>query len=412
MPGTRQEVMRMLIAWVTEASPDISIYWLAGLAGTGKSTINRSFCEQVARLRNCRVVSFFASKNDVKRRNPFLVLYTFVYELAIIHGGFRGHLLNALRGHPNIKHRLMREQVETLLARPLEASISHSTTFPTLVFTIDALDECDDKLWSQVATLILETTRTLAGFPCKLLVTSRLEEPIRKMFDSLPNKTTRFLHDLNKNQVAADVRRVWEEGFKDIVAAFDVNPLPWPADEAKRHLTERTGHLFIFASTVLKYIGDPKVCEPEIRLQQILEQGAVMKSDNPYADIDQIYLQILDSATYDSRKLVSLKICKRLRSIVGAVCFLQNPLSVSDLAGLLKLSKVTVERDVSELAAVLVQHEDGNISHTGTVRLLHPSFRDFLLDTSRCEDVRFASAPRSSYAMYRITEHYAQERYM
>jgi hypothetical protein len=390
MQGTREGVLASLIVWVTLKSPDISVYWLSGLAGTGKSTINRSFCEQVARLSQYYVLSFFASKNDVKRRDPFSILYTFVYELAITHAGFRGHLLDALRRHPKIKHGSMREQVETLLARPLEATISRSTIFPTLVFTIDALDECHDTLQSEAAALIRETTRSLAGLPCKLLVTSRPEEPILEMFNSLPNKDTQFLHDLNQDEVAADVRLVWEAGFKNIVTTLRVKPLPWPTDEAKRHLIERTGYLFIFASTVLRYVGDPEVREPQIRLQQVLEKRAVMKSDNPYADIDQIYLQILNSSTYDSTKRVSPTICERLRLIVGAVCFLQYPLSESDLAALLKLSESAVERDVSKLSAVLVRHKDGDISHASTVRLLHPSFRDFLLDTGRCEDVRFS----------------------
>jgi hypothetical protein len=232
----------------------------------------------------------------------------------------------------------------------------------------------------------------LKNLPIKLVVTSRLEEPILKMFDSLPNKDTRFLHDLNKNEVAADVQLVWKAGFRHIVDTLGVKPLPWPTDKVIRDLTKRTGYLFIFASTVLKYVGDREVCQPKTRLQQVLKQGEVMNSSNPYAGIDQIYLQILDSATYDSDNLVNTTICERLRLIVGSVCLIQHPLSVSDLAILLDLSESehAVERDISKLAAVLVRHSDGNISHASTVRLLHPSFRDFLLDTGRCKDKRFS----------------------
>jgi hypothetical protein len=375
--------------WSVKPTDSFCIYWLAGPAGTGKTSIANTYCEQMAANSDVWVNSFFVSKNSVERRNPFRILYTLVCELAYRNSIIRKNVFLAMDSDPSIKARSIKDQVERLLAHPFAAA-HHAGKTQSLILVIDALDECDTFDGVNGSHLISTLACALKDLPIKLVVTSRLEKPILEMFDSLPNKDTRLLHDLNQDEVAADVRLVWEAGFKDIVTTLRVKPLPWPTDEVKRHLIDRTGYLFIFASTVLRYVGDPEVHEPQIRLQQVLEQKAVMKSENPYVDIDQIYLRILDNATYDSSKRVNPNICKRLRLMVGAVCLLQYPLSTSDLAALLKLSDGVVERDVSKLAAVLVQHKDDDISHTSTVRLLHPSFRDFLLDTGRCDDMRFS----------------------
>jgi hypothetical protein len=376
--------------WSLETLDAFCLYWLAGLAGTGKTTIAKTYCEQMAGNSNIWVNSFFISKNLVERRNPFRILYTLVCELAYRNNIIRKNVLVAIDSDPSIKARSIQVQVKSLLAHPF-ATAHRAGKTQSLILVIDALDECDTVDGVDGSLFISILASALKDLPIKLVVTSRLEEPILKMFDSLPNKDTRFLHDLNQDEVAADVQLVWKAGFKRIVDTLGIKPLPWPTDEVIRDLTERTGYLFIFASTVLKYVGDREVCEPKKRLQQVLKQGEVMKSNNPYAGIDQIYLQILDSATYDSDNLVNTTICERLRLIVGAVCLLQYPLSVSNLAILLELSESerAVERDVTKLAAVLVRHKDGNISHASTVRLLHPSFRDFLLDTGRCKDKRF-----------------------
>jgi hypothetical protein len=48
---TREDVLAAMFSWLTEPSPlssSMSIFWLAGLAGTGKSSIIKTFCQRIS----------------------------------------------------------------------------------------------------------------------------------------------------------------------------------------------------------------------------------------------------------------------------------------------------------------------------------------------------------------------------
>ena len=62
-----------------------------------------------------------------------------------------------------------------------------------------------------------------------------------------------------------------------------------------------------------------------------------------------------------------------------------SPLSASSLSTLLHLPKGHVDQTLDDLHAILDIPED----QTRPLRLHHPSFRDFLLNKSRCDDSKF-----------------------
>jgi adenylylsulfate kinase-like enzyme len=65
MPGTRVKFLADLEAWAVD---DISskVYWLVGMAGTGKSTISHSLCE-ILDGKNMLGASFFLFSGIGKR---------------------------------------------------------------------------------------------------------------------------------------------------------------------------------------------------------------------------------------------------------------------------------------------------------------------------------------------------------
>ncbi|KAH8621457.1 Vegetative incompatibility protein [Alternaria alternata] len=76
---------------------------------------------------------------------------------------------------------------------------------------------------------------------------------------------------------------------------------------------------------------------------------------------------------------------KQFRQIVGAVVTMQDPLSVASLAELLRKDVATLRRTLANLQSVL----DVPDADSSVIRLLHPSFRDFLLSPSRCSSPQF-----------------------
>lgn len=239
LEGTRTSIIESMLDWAVSPSSVFSIYRLGGLAGTGKSTIAKTFCENAIALEQFRVVTFFASKSSANRRDPFRALYTFACELAYKNIAVREKVLEAIRAHPDVKQRPMKEQVQSLLAKPIRAAQSSGNTRPLLI-VIDALDECFKINGVEGGRLIRDLADALQGLPVKLVVTSRLEESLRKMFDSLPDKVTRLLHEVESLEVGADVDLILKQGFETIAVEHAIATRPWPTQEEIAQLNART----------------------------------------------------------------------------------------------------------------------------------------------------------------------------
>jgi hypothetical protein len=388
LEGTRTDILSRLRSWSTETTNTFSIFWLAGLAGTGKSTIAKTFCETVVNTGHVQVLTFFASRGSAECQNPFRLLYTFVYELASMDTTLRKEVISALRSHPDVRQRSMKEQIQRLLVKPLETLNNTETTCRSLMFVIDALDECSRVNGIDGGNFIRDLANELHALPVKMLITSRLEDHLARTFDALSEKSTYFLHEAESTQVAADVKLVLARGFAQIALDHSLTVQPWPTREDVDTLVQRTGHLFIFATTVLKHVGDRRFSAPA-RLRQIIDLSTqVSRRQTPYAEVDSLYAKILPIAAQDDREQVNEEICERLRAVIGTVVLAQEALSIASLAVLLNMTVTELEGDVRALAAVLLVEREGDSCDEAIVRIFHPSFRDYVLE--RCYDARFS----------------------
>jgi hypothetical protein len=214
-----------MFTWAEEPSQGMSVFWLAGLAGTGKSTIAKTFCERLA-AKGTLIATFFASRNSAERRDPLNVIHTFAYELATADPQIRPHVLSAVRSPPDIMQRPMQEQIGRLLA----ASLSQARNGGTLVLVIDALDECDRIGRVEGGALIPMLAEALRNLPVKLLVTSRQEKSVVGMFESLDHIPLRF-HEVATEVVEPDVRQIFETGFAENGREHELIADSWPSQE-------------------------------------------------------------------------------------------------------------------------------------------------------------------------------------
>ncbi|PVH90127.1 hypothetical protein DM02DRAFT_665491 [Periconia macrospinosa] len=106
----------------------------------------------------------------------------------------------------------------------------------------------------------------------------------------------------------------------------------------------------------------------------------------PERKLDEIYTTVLASSVRGERSEAENQALHKLfRRVVGPIVTLQDPLTVASLAGLLGKDVTALKRTLANLHSVL----DVPAEESKTVRLLHPSFRDFVLNQSRCSDARF-----------------------
>ena len=122
-----------------------NVFWLNGLAGTGKSTIAQSFSDILAG-KGFLGASFFCSRDYLSRRELKNIFPTLAYQLACHYPHFRSFIVKTIKRDPTLAHTSLISQLENLLIGPLsEAKVS-------CVIVIDALDECID---DQPASAIL-----------------------------------------------------------------------------------------------------------------------------------------------------------------------------------------------------------------------------------------------------------------
>ncbi|CAE6541303.1 unnamed protein product, partial [Rhizoctonia solani] len=365
-PGTRIGVLAHMNDWASMTHAG-SVYWLNGMAGTGKTTIAYSLCTELA-SKHQLAASFFCSRLLPECRDVQRIIPSIAYQLAQYSLPFRAALFKVLEQDPDVYTRMPSAQFQSLISIPL---LEAQHTLPSnLAVMIDALDECENKESTRVILNILLSNAP--DYPVKFFVCSRPEPEIREemMTKIGDNKDSQLvLHELDTSVVQADIE-------KYITAALARLEL---SSSVIKQLVVDAGALFIYAATAVRYISDKNFGRnPKGRLQTVLNldlSAPGMKQKNK--PIDQLYTAILRGAFEDEGidEVERADMTQLLHTIVTT----QEPLTISALCGLLKL-----ENDDRVRAAI---HPLWSVLHvTGTnelVTTLHASFSDYIFDIER-----------------------------
>ena len=252
------------------------------------------------------------------------------------------------------------------------------------VVVIDALDECVDE---QPASAILSVLGRLVNkLPLvKFFITGRPEPRIRSGFRLpllKPSTQIFLLHEVEPTSVGGDIRLYLTEKLTAIAKRRSDIDLPevWPSDEDIAVLVKKSSGLFIFASTVVRFI-ESEHHDPGERLQLIASK-ADDTSHEGASGIDSLYSQVLRDAfsgVEEESVFVGLK------RILGAVVLTLNPLPRDGLAQLLSIHSTVISTILRHIHSVLLVPTDG----VKEIRVFHKSFPDFLQDPDRCRDPRF-----------------------
>jgi hypothetical protein len=207
MESTRVQLLADITSWAE--SPDGPVvFWLNGLAGTGKSTVARTICERFAD-KGLLGASFFVSRQVAERRHAPNVVRTIAYQLARRRTSFADVLSGTLRDAPDLASS---ESLQKLTTELLFTSAGTLAADAGLLLVIDAMDECTEDMsgraGGELLPLLLRGLQQLSG-RVKLLLTSRAEPEIIRMFDAATlasQQTVVRLHDLDAAVVRSDVR--------------------------------------------------------------------------------------------------------------------------------------------------------------------------------------------------------------
>ncbi|KII90873.1 hypothetical protein PLICRDRAFT_83876, partial [Plicaturopsis crispa FD-325 SS-3] len=140
MAGTRTTLLSEIDKWPTTGGK-AKIYWLNGIAGTGKTAVATSVAYRF-KAQKMLGATFFCSHSDAERRDAQHILPTIAYGLALSLPAFSTALVQILKAEPDVGHHALSDSLfQKLIVKPfLQMQMPHS---PTIV-VIDALDECTD----------------------------------------------------------------------------------------------------------------------------------------------------------------------------------------------------------------------------------------------------------------------------
>ncbi|CAE6448316.1 unnamed protein product [Rhizoctonia solani] len=359
--GTRIGVLDGLDNWLYDSSSS-SIYWMNGMAGTGKTTIASTFCERVER---CKLLaaSFFCTRSSAECRDVSRIVPTIAYQLARYSIPFQSALYKVLGQNPDIGSKNILKQFEKLLKEPLQQATGSIPE--NLVVVIDALDECEDQ--NGVELVLDMLFRHAAQVPVKFLVTSRPEPEIYgKMLAHADSRKVLRLHDIEQSLVQADIELYLREALEFMT------PTPTEIEE----LAKRSGALFIYAATLVRYISGKHTKDHSKRLKAALD----MKQDSTKQNtqIDALYKTVLKSALSEDE--LEADEAEDIQLVLRIVLLAQEPISVKTIADLTGIEdQRRVEHALPSLRSVLYQSESDN----QLVSTLHASFPDFMFNEER-----------------------------
>ncbi|KAK6831768.1 hypothetical protein RU639_003000 [Aspergillus parasiticus] len=405
LPGTQTSVFKQIQSWVDnpKAPP---IFWLHGMAGTGKSTIARTVASKLSRMERlvddetlagecCLGGSFFFNQGDNDRNKPTGVFPTLAKNLAGSLPDLTDALCHAIEENDDIATTRIEDQWHELILQPLRDLQDRMLSCPTVVLVIDALDECQDRDsgGANIGTILRKfgELKGLKALKVRVLITSRPSDEIQYRFgdlsagtpDSYSDETLVKIPITRNDDLKTDIDLFFEHELITIRRRHKLSS-DWPGKQKIRELVSITDGLFIYAATTCRFLNEPNGMA-DTHLDMILH--SYREGSSPQQGLDELYLKILQAELMEGLTETEKQIQRsKFRDIVGSIIVIQDVPSVTALGLILPTSYQTgtmqpeLQKMLNRFGSVLHINQRSNDS----VELLHLSFRDFLVDETRC----------------------------
>jgi hypothetical protein len=365
-PQTREKVLKIITDWVNDPHARQPIVWLNGPAGAGKSAIAQTIAgrcsgEQLA-------ASFFFLRNSSDRGTATRLFTTLAWQLAKNIPELLSYIESAVETEPLFPTRSIDIQFDHLIIQPLQELLRDKPDFcpQKSLVVIDGVDECapdrDQMLFLRLIGNALSTMR----IPLCFLICSRPEAHIQETFES--EAMAGITHSISLNDQFKpddDIRRYLKDEFARIRAErtfFKLSP-GWPPGRAIDQLVSKSSGQFIYAFTVVKFVDDI-YDDPNERLDIVLMTRPV-NSASPFAELDQLYIQILSQQPN----------IRLLRDLFALIIALRYP-KIKFVCRRLRIREEQLERKLLRLRSLV------RISRHG-ITTYHLSLHDFFLDKKR-----------------------------
>ncbi|KAF9505145.1 hypothetical protein BS47DRAFT_1400678 [Hydnum rufescens UP504] len=246
---------------------------------------------------------------------------------------------------------------------------------------LDALDECEEQGTDTILQLLLSHASQLPFL--RVLITSRLEPHISSVFTEARNLAKRVLHNIEASVIEEDLRLYIRSELGKILKRLKLGSIPDWTDGEINSLVEKSGKLFIYAATSIRFIGDARVQDPRGHLCLILDTQLTKESEvTAYSQLDSLHIGVLQNSLSDFNHKA---IMKRFQMVVGSIVLLWQPLPLGLWAQFVQCTLDDVDTTLCHLRSVIIPP----LALDEAPCIYHPSFCDFIMDPSRCSIPNF-----------------------
>jgi hypothetical protein len=102
----------------------------------------------------------------------------------------------------------------------------------------------------------------------------------------------------------------------------------------------------------------------------------------PYTQLDTLYMAVLRNSLSDCNRR---DVLERFQIVVGSIILLRHPLPLRSLAHFIQCEMDEINSALYHLRSIIIPPS----KEDEAPRIYHPSFQDFIMDSSRCSDPGF-----------------------
>ncbi|KAG8827555.1 hypothetical protein FRC19_002248 [Serendipita sp. 401] len=366
--GTRVDILAAIREWAVDRNTQQQIFWLNDAAGTGKSTI----CATLAKewLTHGHLAGrFFFSPNSATTQTTKEFCRAVAEDIAVNQPMLATMIEDAVKVTPLDRRAWFDVQLRQLVIEPLQKLKSDGCVF----LVVDALDNCI--AMEERMELLEGLLRYLPSIRhLRIFLTSR---PLQDIADALVGSP--FIHGSDIQLL--NVNSSYHHDI-NIYVEKRLTRVPTISSEHREMIISRSGGLFLFAATICRMLERGRH-----RSEVLKVLSGMNTTDKLERRMDILYLSALKQAQVDKEA------DKMMMGVLSLIIIAYQPLSINTLSKFLP-DNVYVNDFVQDLGGVL---KDGNPDRP--IKVLHPTFREFLLSNEDRANGFLVNALSSSGAM-------------
>ncbi|THH29889.1 hypothetical protein EUX98_g4299 [Antrodiella citrinella] len=359
LPNTHNKPLDIVFDWLAALTPGERLLWLHGARGCGKTTMAATLSDFI-RGQNRLGASIFFSVDTPAASSPAFVIQSIATQLSAFDPRIGAEVTRVLQGDANIINAPLSVQLTALIINPLSTMEFLDLEGPIIVI-LDGLDQCGTAdtrrgLLSTLKNHISHLPRCL-----HIIVTSRMDHEIQ---DALTGAVVREMPYANP-----DLQKFCKHKLEKIRAKahpYLNHILPGDLTPMASRLTKLAAKSFMLAAAVCEFISsarDPATCITSI--MPLPDEGL----DDP---LDRLFMLAMKDighwGGFDP---------KIFRCVFSAVLSAEDPLTTNSIDSLFSLG--------TSAMSMIVRFRWTLLSwHTGDMIRMHPSFREYITDSSRC----------------------------